>query len=128
MTAGQTTSTTKGTITGTDIAGFLVRDPQAMIAFYRDVLGMQPTEVDEQGRGAEFTLADGTTFGVWKTESGETGGFTMLAVDDINAAREALASRGLQISPVDESPVCHMAFAKDPEGNAVIIHQRKRNS
>lgn len=126
MTASETTSTTKGIVTGTDIAGFLVRDPDAMIAFYRDKLGMQPTEVDDQGRGAEFTLADGSTFGVWKTESGDTGGFTMLAVDDINAAREAMIARGVQFSPVDESPVCHMAFAKDPEGNAVIIHQRKR--
>ncbi len=126
MTASQTTPTVKGKITGTDISGFLVRDAQAMIAFYRDVLGLQPTEVDDQGRGAEFTLADGTTFGVWKTDSGETGGFTMLAVDDIHAARDAMAARGLQFSPIDESPVCHMAFAKDPEGNAIIIHARKQ--
>lgn len=125
MTAGQTTST-KGAVTGTDIAGFLVRDPQAMIAFYRDVLGMQPTEIDPEGRGAEFTLADGSTFGVWRTESGETGGFTMLAVDDIRAAHSAMKGRGLELSPIDESPVCHMAFGKDPEGNAVIIHQRKK--
>lgn len=124
MTAGQTTL--KGQVTGTDISGFLVRDPQAMIAFYRDVLGITPTEIDPEGRGAEFTLSDGTTFGVWKTESGETGGFTMLAVDDIHAAREAMVARGMEFSPVDESPVCHMAFAKDPEGNAVIIHERKR--
>jgi len=125
MTASQTTSATKGAVIGIDISGFLVKDPQAMIEFYRDKLGILPTAVDEQGRGAEFTLADGSTFGVWKTESGETGGFTMLAVDDINAAREAMTARGLQVSPVDESPVCHMAFSKDPEGNAIVIHQRK---
>ena len=125
MTVSDTKSGVKGAITGTDISGFLVKDPQPMIAFYRDVLGMQPTAIDDEGRGAEFTLADGTTFGVWKTDSGETGGFTMLAVDDIHAAREAIAARGLEISPVDESPVCHMAFAKDPEGNAVIFHRRK---
>ncbi|HEV3153731.1 MAG TPA: VOC family protein [Candidatus Baltobacteraceae bacterium] len=124
MTASQTT-TSKGTVIGTDISGFLVRDPQAMIAFYRDKLGMEPTAIDDEGRGAEFTLSDGSTFGVWKTESGETGGFTMLAVDDIHAAREAMTLRGLEISPVDESPVCHMAFGKDPEGNTIIIHQRK---
>lgn len=118
-------TTVKGAVVGTDISGFLVKDPQAMIAFYRDVLGMAPTETDEMGRGAEFTLADGTTFGVWKSESGETGGFTMLAVDDVDAARERFASRGLQFSPTDETPVCHMAFAKDPEGNALIIHRRK---
>jgi predicted enzyme related to lactoylglutathione lyase len=118
-------TTVKGAVVGTDISGFLVKDPQAMIAFYRDILGMEPTEIDEMGRGAEFTLADGTTFGVWKTESGETGGFTMLAVDDVEVARETFSSRGLQVSPADETPVCRMAFAKDPEGNAIIIHKRK---
>ena len=126
MTVSDAKSITKGAVIGTDISGFLVRDPQAMIAFYRDKLGIEPTAVDPEGRGAEFTLADGTTFGVWKTESGETGGFTMLAVDDIHAARAAMVARGLEFSPVDESPVCHMAFSKDPEGNAIIIHQRKQ--
>jgi predicted enzyme related to lactoylglutathione lyase len=31
----------------------------------------------------------------------------------------------LAVSDVTESPVCFMAFAADPEGNAIIIHQRK---
>ena len=75
-------------IKGIDIAAYLVKDPQAQIAFYRDVLGMQPTEIDEQGRGAEFTLADGSTFGVWKPEGGESGGTIMFAVDDAKAAVE----------------------------------------
>lgn len=30
-------------IKGIDIAAYLVKDPQAAIAFYRDVLGIQPT-------------------------------------------------------------------------------------
>jgi hypothetical protein len=41
---------------------------------------------------------------------------------------EALAEfrgRGLQVSEPMESPVCHMAFAADPDGNPIIIHQRK---
>ena len=51
-------------IKGMDIAAYLVRDPQAATAFYRDVLGMVPTAIDEEGRGTEFTLPDGSTFGV----------------------------------------------------------------
>jgi predicted enzyme related to lactoylglutathione lyase len=112
-------------IKGMDIAAYLVRDPQAAIAFYRDMLGIAPTEIDDQGRGAEFTLADGSTFGVWKPEDGATGGAVMFAVDDAKSAVEHYRGRGLQLSDVMESPVCFMAFGQDPEGNAIIIHQRK---
>ena len=108
-----------------DISAYLVRDPQRAIEFYRDVLGMTPTAIDDQGRGAEFTLADGSTFGVWKPEDGQTGGAIMFAVADARAAVEHYRSRGLALSDVSESPVCFMAFGQDPEGNAIIIHQRK---
>ena len=118
-------SATKSTIAGIDLAAYCVRDPQAAIAFYRDVLGMTPTDIDEQGRGAEFTLADGSTFGVWKTDDGSTGGAIMFAVSDAKGAVESYRARGLELSDVMESPVCFMAFGKDPEGNAIIIHQRK---
>ena len=112
-------------IKGIDISAYLVKDPKSAIAFYRDVLGMKPTEIDDQGRGAEFTLPDGSTFGVWKPEDGETGGAVMFAVDDAKSAVESYRARGLTVSDVTESPVCFMAFAADPEGNAIIIHQRK---
>ena|SRR5580693_571543 len=112
-------------INGIDLSAYLVKDAQRAIAFYRDVLGITPTEIDEQGRGAEFTLPDGSTFGVWKPEDGATGGAIMFAVDDARAAVEHYRARGLQLSDVMESPVCHMAFGSDPEGNSIIIHQRK---
>jgi predicted enzyme related to lactoylglutathione lyase len=92
----------KTMIKGMDIAAYLVRDPQAAIAFYRDVLGIQPTEID-----------------------GATGGAVMFAVDDAKAAVEHYRGRGLELSDIMESPVCFMSFGQDPEGNAIIIHQRK---
>ena len=49
----------------------------------------------------------------------------MFAVDDAKAAIEHYRARGLQLSDVIESPVCFMAFGSDPEGNGLIIHQRK---
>jgi predicted enzyme related to lactoylglutathione lyase len=49
----------------------------------------------------------------------------MFAVDDAKGTVEQLRGRGLTVSDVTESPVCFMAFAADPEGNAIIIHQRK---
>lgn len=116
---------TSTAITGVDLTAYLVRDPERAIAFYRDVLGMTPTAIDDQGRGAEFTLGDGSTFGVWKPDDGETGGAIMFAVGDAEAAVEHYRARGLGLSDVMESPACFMAFAQDPEGNAIIIHQRK---
>lgn len=120
------TTSTATVIKGIDLCGFLVKDPAKAIEFYRDVLGIQPTEIDAEGRGAEFTLADGTTFGVWRPEDGETGGFVMFAVDDIGQAVSTLRARGVQIPDAMETPVCHMTFAQDPEGNGFIIHQRKK--
>jgi predicted enzyme related to lactoylglutathione lyase len=116
---------TRTMINGIDIAAYLVKDPQAAIAFYRDVLGMTPTAIDDQGRGAEFTLADGSTFGVWKPDGDESGGAIMFAVSDARDAVEHYRARGLKLSDVMESPVCFMSFGADPEGNAIIIHQRK---
>jgi predicted enzyme related to lactoylglutathione lyase len=112
-------------ITGIDLTAYLVRDPDRAVAFYRDVLGMTPTAIDDQGRGAEFTLSDGSTFGVWKPDDAATGGAIMFAVEDARAAVEYYRARGLGLSDVMESPVCFMAFGTDPEGNAIIIHQRK---
>jgi len=114
-------------ITGIDIAGYLVKDPTAAVNFYRDVLGIAPTEIDDQARGAEFTLSDGSTFGVWKPEGDDTGGFVMFSVSDLPGAVASYRARGLQVSDITETPVCSMAFTQDPEGNGVILHQRKTN-
>jgi predicted enzyme related to lactoylglutathione lyase len=121
------TTQPRALIKGVDLFANMVSDPQRAIAFYRDVLGMTPTDIDEQGRGAEFTLADGSTFGVWKSEEGQPvpSGGVMFAVDDIAEAVATFRARGLAISDPMESPVCHMAFGSDPDGNVVIIHKRK---
>ncbi len=121
-----TASETATLIKGIHLSACLVSDPQRSIAFYRDVLGMTPTEIDDQGRGAEFTLADGSTFGVWNNGDGPPSGAAfMFAVDDAKAAVDELRSRGVGLSDVMESPVCFMAFGQDPDGNGFIIHQRK---
>jgi|GEM_PF-216675 predicted enzyme related to lactoylglutathione lyase len=116
---------TPTTIRGIDLAGYLVTDPDRATAFYRDVLGLVPTDIDEEGRGAEFTLADGSTFGVWRTDDAAQSGFVMFAVRDANAKTAELRRRGVEIGEVMELPNCLMSLASDPDGNAVIIHQRK---
>jgi len=122
-----TDTTTAAAIRGIDICGYLVKDPAKAIAFYRDVLGMEPTSIDEHGHGAEFELADGSTFGVWNLHDAPdtTGPFFMLAVADAKAAVARIRERGGELSDPEETPVCFMAMGRDPEGNGIIIHQRK---
>jgi predicted enzyme related to lactoylglutathione lyase len=124
MTASNTTNATS--ITGMDIIAYHTSDPARSIAFYRDVLGMTPTDVDDEGRGAEFALADGSTFGVWKPDEGPaTGATIMFAVDDISQALATFRARGATLTDAEETPVCYMSFGADPDGNGFIVHQRK---
>ncbi len=114
------------TVTGIDITSYLTGDAPRAIAFYRDTLGLVPTYVDAEGRGAEFTLADGTTFGVWNMPGGPTSGANvMFAVPEIHAAVALFRSRGAQLSDPMETPMCFMAFGLDPDRNAFTIHQHK---
>ena len=113
-------------IRGFDLVGLTVRDGKTAIAFYRDVLGMKPTDVDEGGRSAEFELADGVTFGIWQPEQDWPAGWgVMFSVADIHSAVKAMRERGAELSDPMETPVCFMSFGKDPEGNAFVVHQRK---
>ncbi len=116
------------TVVGVDIFGPATPNPKKMIAFHRDILGMVPTGIDEIEQGAEFQLADGTTFGVWSpspdTPSGKGYG-ALFAVRDINAAVDEFRLRGAQLGDPFETPVCFMSFGTDPDGNQFGIHQRK---
>ena len=126
MASATDVSLKNGLVTGVDIIAYLTKDPSRSIAFYRDVLGMTPTEVED--RGAEFELGDGTTFGVWQPDDVEgsvPGATVMFAVADIAAAVAEFRKRGAQISDPSETGVCFMAFGADPDGNPFIVHQRK---
>jgi len=114
------------TIKGIDITTYLVKDPKRAIGFYRDVMQIKPT-LEMEG-GGEFTLADGTTFGLWKMDDGSwtAGNGVMFAVDDARSAADYYRSRGAKIEEhVEDTPVCVMAFGQDSEGNNFILHQRK---
>lgn len=52
-------------IKGIDITAYLVKDVDRALRFYRDTMGLKVTQ-EYGGQGAEFTLADGATFGIYK--------------------------------------------------------------
>ena len=115
-------------INGMDMVGFSTRKSRELIAFYRDVLGLRPTNLNDDGTAAEFELADGTTLGIWNPPDDaylHPGGAIMFAVPDAKAAAKELRARGAQVGEPIESAVCFLVPGKDPEGNAFVIHQRK---
>ena len=106
---------------------YSVRDVPDAIAFYRDVVGLTPSEMFGD-HWAEFNVGS-TTFGIGNGEPlGIAPGSSFAAtfeVDDVAAERERLISQGGKVTDVHESPVCWSAFVTDPEGNQFGLHQRK---
>ena len=116
-------------ITGMDLSGYMVKDAPRAIAFYRDVLGIEPVFVYPGDRGAEYELPDGTTFGLWGGGGAvmpfQPSNGILFAVDDLDAAKAALHARGIPLVMESETPVCNMAMIHDTEGNLVVLHKRK---
>ena len=116
-------------ITGLDLSGYMCQDASRAIAFYRDVLGLEPSRVYPENRGAEYELADGSTFGLWGGGGNvmpfQPSNGILFAVDDIDAAIAILKSRGIAIAAERDTPVCRMAMLHDTEGNLVTLHKRK---
>ena len=108
---------------------YSVRDVAAAKEFYRDVIGLTPTEIFGD-HWAEFNVGS-TTFGIGNGEPlgiapGSSFSLT-LEVDDVTAERERLIGKGVAVTEINESPICWSAFVTDPEGNRFGIHQRKAN-
>jgi len=93
------------------------------------VLGLESVLEYSDNRGAEYELADGSTFGLWGG-----GGMVMpfqpsngilFAVDDLDAAVAAVKARSIPVLMEHETPVCFLAMINDTEGNSVTLHKRK---
>jgi predicted enzyme related to lactoylglutathione lyase len=116
-------------IKGVDAAYYYVKDLDRAQKFYTDFFGMEPTMI-VPGMVAEWTFAGDETFGIYKPSEGEwhEGHGMLFAVEDIHSAIEEYKKRGFKFEDdgkIDETPVCHMAFAQDSEGNHFVVHQRK---
>jgi predicted enzyme related to lactoylglutathione lyase len=116
-------------INGMDLSGYMVKDAARAIEFYRDVLGLEPITIYPDNRGAEYELADGTTFGLWGGGGAvmpfQPSNGILFAVDDLDAAVAALKIRGIPVLMEHETPVCFLAMINDTEGNIVTLHKRK---
>jgi catechol 2,3-dioxygenase-like lactoylglutathione lyase family enzyme len=126
-------STKTKIVTGVDYVGIPTNDIEAARAFYTDVLGLEPSSVwqrpGEAAVGAEYETGTVTLalincpgLGIpFQTNPAPLA----LQVEDVAAARAELESRGVEFAADDiDSGVCHMANFKDPDGNALMLHQR----
>ena len=116
-----------------DFVSYSVRDMDRSEAFYRDVLGLdvEVARGKPGTRAAGFMELDagGTTIGLIQQPEFFPNAIVALAVEDVHAAVEELRGKGVPISmePI-ETPVCFMAVVADPDGNRILVHQRKDGS
>ena len=107
-----------------------VSDVDRAIAFYTERAGFNldhDHRVSDELRfvqltppGSACSIAIGT--GVSDAEPGSVKGL-QLVVDEIEAARDELVGRGLEVGEVQDFPWGRFVFFEDPDGNAWAVQQ-----
>lgn len=114
-------------INGIDAIYYSARDIDRAKTFYTAIIGAPPI-VDIADSFCEWTLPNGEAFGLIKGEEFRPGSGILFNVDDIHTSVDDMRAYGVAFeddAEIEETPVCFMAFARDTEGNAFILHQRK---
>ena len=120
-------------VTGVDFVCVPTQDIATAMDFYENVLGLEPSKRwqrgDEEPMGAEYepgtvTIALLNT-GKLGIEFQTNNAPIAFQVNDVEAARAELESRGVTfVADNIDSGICHMAYFKDPDGNALMLHHR----
>jgi catechol 2,3-dioxygenase-like lactoylglutathione lyase family enzyme len=100
------------------------RDTARALAFYRDVIGLRPSEYTE----GEVETPN-VTLSFWApAEDGEpfapNRAGIALRVADVAEAVEEVRTAGGTVIGIEDSGVCTMGFVEDPDGNVLILHRR----
>jgi catechol 2,3-dioxygenase-like lactoylglutathione lyase family enzyme len=110
-----------------DFVSVLTQDLSRARQFYGETLGL-PIETEGEN-DLEFTLGQVTLDVFNPTSVGQpfapSPAGIAIRVADVAAARAALEAKGVQFDgEIVDSGVCHFAFFKDPDGNALMLHRR----
>ena len=113
----------------TDFVNVSTRDLRRAIVFYGETLGLprNPRSGDEwpefETGNLTLLLADVAKTGTIFSPSNNA---VALRVGDVDAATRELEAGGIEFEFEEtyDSGVCHMAFFRDPDGNALILHRR----
>jgi catechol 2,3-dioxygenase-like lactoylglutathione lyase family enzyme len=115
------------TVERIDFISVPTRDAERSRAFYLNTLGL-PLDRDTPA-GFEVTAGQ-VTLGVWEPERmgvpfEPAPNHVALRVPDVAEARLALERAGVEFEgDTLDTGVCHMAFFRDPDGNALMLHRR----
>ena len=114
----------------TDFVSVPVEDMARARRFYAETLGLPP--VGEQdaawpefqlGENVSLYLIDPTNIG--KEFAGPHSAHIALRVPNVEEARRELEEKGVAFDgEILDTGVCHMAFFRDPDGNALMLHRR----
>jgi catechol 2,3-dioxygenase-like lactoylglutathione lyase family enzyme len=116
-------------VTGVDFVSVPTRNLAAATEFYGTTLGLACASRYRRAPGAEFETGNLTlqvieseAFGLEFRPNDHP---IALHVGDVEAARAELASRGVEFGERTlDTGVCRMAFFRDPDGNALMLHHR----
>ena len=96
--------------------------------FYRDTLGLEQVT---DGGFPEFQLGENVSVYLLNMEaigsqwSAPHSAHVALRVPDVHATRTELERAGVEFAGETlDTGVCHMAFFRDPDGNALMLHRR----
>jgi catechol 2,3-dioxygenase-like lactoylglutathione lyase family enzyme len=110
-----------------DFVSVLTQDIPRAKKFYGETLGL-PVETEGEN-DLEFTLGQ-VTLDVFNPASvgrpfAPSPAGIAIRVPDVAAGRAALEAKGVEFDgEIVDSGVCHFAFFKDPDGNALMLHRR----
>src|SRR3954469_23384413 len=96
-------------------------------SFYSETLGLHSPALDDgfpefETGNVSLYLIDPTKIG---GEFAPHVSYIALRVPDVHEARARLEAAGVAFEgETRETPMCHMAFFRDSEGNALMLHRR----
>jgi catechol 2,3-dioxygenase-like lactoylglutathione lyase family enzyme len=115
-------------VSGTDFVTVPSTDYDRSAQFYGEVLGLPFGKRWGNMPGGEFETGSLTIAVMQSDAFGQEfhphGAPIALHVEDFDAAKAELESRGVEFLNTLDSGVCHMGYFQDPDGNALMIHHR----
>ncbi len=111
----------------TDFVSVPVQDMERARKFYSETLGIHSPALNaawpefETGNVSLYLVDPTRMGGEFKPHSSHIA----LRVPDVHEARAKLEQAGVEFEgDILDTGVCHMAFFRDPEGNALMLHRR----